>query len=77
MNVFEVAIGDEEMASSVDIDIVDGGSVVLLVPITSDGRWWVDAHMPDALRFGMGVAVERGYLAPILKGMSDDGIVAV
>jgi hypothetical protein len=64
-------------AYEVDIDIVDGGSVVLLVPITGDGRRWIDTYLADALRFGMGVAVERGYLAPILEGMAADGIAAV
>lgn len=58
-----------------DIEIVNGGSVVLLVPITDDGRRWCDEYLADAMRFGMGVAVESGYVAPIIAGMKDDGLV--
>lgn len=57
-----------------DIEIVDGGSVVLLVPITDDGRRWVDDNLDGALRFGMGVAVERNYLPPIVDGIEMSGL---
>lgn len=57
-----------------DIEIVNGGSVVLLVPVTDDGRRWVAENLDGAMWYGQGVVVEPRYLAPIVEGMEDGGL---
>ncbi|CAB4152430.1 hypothetical protein UFOVP613_14 [uncultured Caudovirales phage] len=59
----------------VDFRIVDGGSVLLLMPETDAGRAWADEHLPeDALTLGAGIAIERRYMGDIIAGIVEDGL---
>lgn len=52
-----------------------GTSVVLLTPHTRAARRWVRTNLPaDALTLGRGIAVEPRYVAPILDGITTDGL---
>ena len=58
-----------------DFQVVDGGSVFLLIPQSDEARTWVDEHIPaDAPVFGQGIAVEARYIHPILFGIVEDGL---
>ena len=58
-----------------DFDLVNGGSVFLLIPKTEEANAWVEEHIPaDALTLGNGVAVEHRYIADILHGITEDGL---
>ena len=58
-----------------DFDIVDGGSVFLLIPNTEAAEAWVAEHIPaDAQTLGKGIAVEHRYIAAIVQGIAEDGL---
>ena len=58
-----------------DFDIVNGGSVFLLIPKTDEANAWVEEHIPaDALMLGNGVAVGHRYISDILHGITEDGL---
>jgi len=58
-----------------DFEIVNGGSVFLLIPNTESAEAWVEEHIPaDAMTLGKGIAVEHGYIANILRGITEDGL---
>jgi len=58
-----------------DFEIVNGGSVFLLIPNTESAEAWVAEHIPaDAMTLGKGIAVEHGYIANILHGITEDGL---
>jgi hypothetical protein len=58
-----------------DFDIVNGGSVFLLIPNTEAAEAWVAEHIPaDAQTLGKGIAVEHNYIAEILHGIRGDGL---
>jgi hypothetical protein len=53
------------------------GSVVILRYETDAARAWVDEHLPaDAMTLGRnGIVIEPRYLAAILKGIVNDGLI--
>ena len=58
-----------------DFNIVDGGSVFLLIPNTEAANAWVDEHLPESLlTFGKGIAVEARYIQQIVYGIVEDGL---
>jgi hypothetical protein len=58
-----------------DFDIVNDGSVFLLIPNTEAAEAWVAEHIPaDAQTLGKGIAVEHRYIADIVKGIAEDGL---
>ena len=58
-----------------DFDVIDDGSVVLLIPLTEAANLWVEEHIPDdAPTFGKGIGVERRYIGDILHGIKDEGL---
>lgn len=58
-----------------DFDIVNGGSVFLLIPNTEAAEAWVAEHIPaDAQTLGKGIAVGHRYIADIVKGIAEDGL---
>lgn len=62
--------------SRFDFAVYDAGTLVLLKPLSRRAQKWVREHIPaDAMRFGGSIAVERRYLAPILRGIADSGMV--
>jgi hypothetical protein len=59
----------------VDFDVVNGGSVFLLIPNTEAAEAWVAEHIPaDAQNLGKGVAVGHRYISDVLKGIQEDGL---
>lgn len=57
-----------------DFTFVDGGSVCLLIPATSEARRWIAENIgDDALYLGQGLAIERQYVGQILDGVQADG----
>lgn len=58
-----------------DFEILNGGSVFLLIPNTEAAQAWVDENIPeDAPTLGGGIGVEARYLGDILQGIQDDGL---
>ena len=58
-----------------DFEIVGGGSVYLLLPITGDARRWISENLGDDLVYlGRGVAVEHRYIGQIADGIISDGL---
>ena len=60
-----------------DIEIVDGGSVVLLQPVSDAGREWIDEHIGKDNGFQPyypAITCEQRYVQDILDGMLGDGL---
>lgn len=61
-----------------DFEIVNGGSVSLIIPLTREGRRWLDDSIgEDALYLGQGLAVEARYLGQIVEGIILSGLTIV
>jgi hypothetical protein len=61
-----------------DFEIVNGGSVSLIIPLTREGRRWLDDSIgEDALYLGQGLAVEARYLGQIVGGILSSGLTIV
>jgi hypothetical protein len=59
-----------------DIVIRDHGSIVMLHALTPAAHsWLVDHTQEDAQWFGEALAVEPRYVADIVNGAADDGLV--
>jgi hypothetical protein len=59
-----------------DIIIVDHGSIVLLDARTTAARDWLLDHTPEGTQwFGGAVVCEPRYVADIVNGAADDGLV--
>jgi hypothetical protein len=59
-----------------DLRATDFGSIWLLTPLSEAGREWCDEHLPEnALTWGSSVVVEPRYVADIVLGAADDGLV--
>ena len=64
--------------NQMDFEIVHGGSVSLLVPLTREGRRWLDESIgEDAIYLGNGLAVEARYLGQIVEGILLSGLSIV
>jgi hypothetical protein len=58
-----------------DFVIADHGSILVLTPVTAEGRDWVDEHLPaDAQRWARGVVVEPRYWPAIQDGIDCAGL---
>lgn len=59
-----------------DFFLQDNGSIVILLPLTTEAKAWVADHIPDdALRFGKGIVIEPRYVDDICNGIVDDGLI--
>lgn len=64
--------------NQMDFEIVHGGSVSLLVPLTREARRWLDDSIgEDAMYFGNSLAVEARYLGQIVEGILFSGLTIV
>jgi predicted thioesterase len=53
-------------------------TVYLLRPLTPAAFEWIEEHIPeDAQRLGSAVAVEHRFVAGVVEGIQNDGLVAV
>jgi hypothetical protein len=60
----------------IDFTVVNEGSIFLLQPLTPAAITWTNKYLPeDRLCFGSAVAVEHRFIADILQGITDDGLV--
>jgi hypothetical protein len=60
-----------------DFFVFNEGTIFLLTPLTDAACTWLDEHLPeDAQWFGNGVVVEHRYIADIVQGIFNDGLVA-
>ena len=58
-----------------DFDVTDHGSIIILRPLTADGRYWIDDNLPgDTPWFARGAAIERRYFEAIYDGIIADGL---
>ena len=59
-----------------DIEIENHGTVVLIRPLTDNGRTWVEEHVEaEAWQwFGGGVAAEPRAVPAVIEGMLGDGL---
>ena len=62
--------------TAIDFDINNHGSVILINPLTEDGKQWLDENTDIANRqfFGSALAVEPRYLDYLIEGMIADGL---
>jgi hypothetical protein len=61
-----------------DFIVEDHGSIILLRPITHVARGWVEEYIGEASGYqGLWptVTLEGRYLAPILEGIHEDGLI--
>ena len=58
-----------------DFNLINGGSVFLLIPNTEEANAWVADNLPaELLTLGNGIAVEHRYIAEIVAGIQNDGL---
>lgn len=59
-----------------DVQVLNGGSVVMVKPVTQAAQEWVDEHvvLEDWQWMGGAFAVEPRYLDNLLVGMEIDGL---
>ena len=59
-----------------DIEVKNEGSVVLLIPMSSRGKAWIDDNLQleGWQWYGNAAAVEARYADAIVDGMQDDGL---
>jgi len=59
-----------------DVLVRNEGSIFLLTPMTEAASEWFADHLPeDAQTFGPATVVEHRYVAAIVEGMVNDGLV--
>lgn len=62
--------------SGLDLSLEDHGSIALVRPLSEDGFRWLRDHVdPEALWFGRALVVEPRFVAPILEGAVEDGLI--
>jgi hypothetical protein len=60
---------------SLDIQVENHGSIILLRPTSTFGQDWLEANIQlDAQMFGNAVACEPRYVRDIVRGARDDGL---
>ncbi len=59
-----------------DIEVKNEGTVVLLIPMSSEGKAWIDENLQleSWQWYGNAAAIEARYVDPIVQGMQDDGL---
>lgn len=61
-----------------DFSATSDGSIVLLLPLTEEGRLWCEFHLPeDCPMMGRAFAIEVKYFPDILAGIRENGLEAV
>lgn len=66
------------MSTSPDIQVRNEGSIFLFHPLTDAGQEWLDEHTPEGHEvqyWGKALVVEFRYVADIVDGMTNDGLV--
>ena len=59
-----------------DFFVENHGTIFLLQPLTPAANSWVEENLPeDRMTFGGAVAVEHRYIADIVRGAQNDGLV--
>ncbi len=59
-----------------DFLLADHGTIFLFQPITALASSWVREHLPpDSPRFGSSVVIEYRFVADIITGIRNDGLV--
>lgn len=60
---------------TVDITVLDAGSLVLLGGVSPEGEAWLAENLdPNALTWGSRIVVEPRYVLDILEGAAADGL---
>lgn len=63
------------MASTIDLNFSNHGTIFLMSSATPTGKAWVDEHIdPEAASLGDSIAVEHRCAAPIISGALVDGL---
>jgi hypothetical protein len=68
----------ETILPEVDFLLEDHGSIILLRPVTTSGREWVDTYIGENNGYQPlwpTVTIEGRYLAAILEGIQEDGLI--
>jgi hypothetical protein len=60
-----------------DLAVFNHGSLLLLRPLTEAAEAWLEenVHVEDWMRLGPYIAVEHRYVAPIVEGALEAGLV--
>lgn len=59
-----------------DIMVQNHGSIVLVYPVSSEAREWIEQNVSDESQwFGGGLVVEPRYVENLIQGMLNDGLV--
>lgn len=59
----------------IDFQIQDEGSIVLLRPLTTDAKEWLETNLSeDAQYFGSAAVVEPRYIWDIVNGFQSEGL---
>ena len=68
--------GAKKSASGPDARVENHGSLCILTPLTPEAVDWIGEHTSDETQyFGRGIVVEPRYIADIVNGMIEDGLV--
>ncbi len=59
----------------IDVTVENHGSIVLLRPITSNARAWIDENVAWEQSFGNAIVVEPRYVGDIVIGLIEAGFV--
>lgn len=62
--------------ASADVRCDASGSIVMITPLTAEGRDWMEENLPSEpwQWYAGGLAVEMRYADDIVIGMRDDGL---
>lgn len=59
-----------------DFRFANHGSICILTPVSDDAEAWISENISnDAMTWGGGVVIEPRYVAPILEGIEEAGMV--
>lgn len=58
-----------------DANVVNHGSIVVIVGVSAAGKCWLEEHLDqEGQRWGEGYVVEPRYVQDIVDGMRDEGL---
>lgn len=59
-----------------DFTVTNHGSIFLLTPMNETASEWIENNLPeDRQTLGLAVAVEHRYIADIVTGIRNDGLI--
>lgn len=65
----------EKQYGMTDFEIHDQGNIILLQPLTSNARDWIENNLDsEALTFDETIAVEPRHIIGVLNGIAADGL---